>query len=144
MPPPGEMELRESSSPVPAHTMSGLLGAIARSPIDTTRSLSNTGRYVVPWFVVFQMPLVAPTTKKVPVPGTPSMSVTRPAMFAGPMDRHSISAMKSSSSRATACWPAARTGRRATARKNSAKTASERVIRAKVRGTARFSMVRIS
>ena len=44
MPPPGEIELRESSSPVPAHTMSGLLGAIARSPIEITRSSSKTGR----------------------------------------------------------------------------------------------------
>ena len=106
--------------------MSGLLGAIARSPIEMTRSLSNTGRKVVPWFVVFQTPLVAPATKKVPVPGTPSMSVTRPDMFAGPIDRHSISDMKSSS--ATACWPAAEAGRTIVAKTTGRNT--------------RFSMVR--
>ena len=111
--------------------MSGLLGAIAMSPIEITRSLSKTGRYVVPWFVVFQMPLVAAATKNVPVPGMPSMSVTRPAMFAGPIDRHSICSMKASS--ATACCATAGAGRVAAARTDAARmTGSE----------TRFSMVR--
>ena len=54
MPPPGEMELRESSSPVPAHTWLVSDGAIARSPIEITRvdAPSNTSRKVTPPFVV--------------------------------------------------------------------------------------------
>src|SRR5436189_344604 len=48
MPQPGEIVLRESSSPVPAHTCIVSDGAIASSPIDTHFSLSNTGRNVVP------------------------------------------------------------------------------------------------
>src|SRR5688572_28609877 len=85
MPPPGEIELRESSSPVPAHTCIVSLGAIARSPIEITRSLSNTGRNVVPAFVVFQIPPAAAATKNVRDGlGIPSTSVTRPIMFAGP------------------------------------------------------------
>ncbi len=54
--------MRESSSPVPAHTMSGSLGAIAMSPIAATRSSVNSGRKVIPWLVVFQMPAVAAAT----------------------------------------------------------------------------------
>ena len=37
MPQPGEMVLRESSSPVPAHTCVVSLGAMASSPIATQR-----------------------------------------------------------------------------------------------------------
>ncbi len=59
MPPPGEMELRESSSPVPAQIVRESLGAMARSPIETTRSWSQIGRKVTPWFVVFQIPPAA-------------------------------------------------------------------------------------
>jgi hypothetical protein len=87
MPHPGEIELRESSSPVPAHTCIVSLGAIARSPIETQRSLSNTGRYVVPPLDDFQMPPDAAAKKNVPDPGMPSTSVMRPAMFAGPIGR---------------------------------------------------------
>ncbi len=64
------------------------LGAIATSPMEMTRSLSNTGRKVVPPLVVFHMPPAAAATKKVlDGLGIPSTSVTRPPMFAGPMDR---------------------------------------------------------
>src|SRR5213592_2336346 len=52
MPQPGEIVLRESSSPVPAHTCIVSDGAIASSPIDTHFSLSNTGQNVVPALVV--------------------------------------------------------------------------------------------
>jgi hypothetical protein len=58
-PPPGEMEFRESSSPVPRYTTFVSLGAIARSPSDATRSLSNTGRKLVPALVVFHTPPAA-------------------------------------------------------------------------------------
>ena len=81
-------------------------------------------------FVVFQIPLDAPAMKKVPVPGMPSMSVTRPAMFAGPIERHSISAMKSSS--ATASWAAAEAGRAVVAKRVAKRTGRN----------ARFSMIR--
>src|SRR5260370_17914063 len=64
MPQPGEIVLRESSSPVPAHTCIVSDGAIATSPIDTHFSLSKTGRNVVPALGVFQIPPAAPPTKK--------------------------------------------------------------------------------
>jgi hypothetical protein len=38
------------------------LGAMARSPIDTQRWSSNTGRKVVPSLLVFQMPPAAVAT----------------------------------------------------------------------------------
>src|SRR3954466_1331876 len=65
IPHPGEIVLRESSSPVPAHTCIVSDGAIANSPIDTHFSLSKTGRNVVPALVVFQMPPAAAATKNV-------------------------------------------------------------------------------
>src|SRR3977135_1514571 len=88
MPQPGEIVLRESSSPVPAHTCVVSDGAIASSPIDTHRSLSNTGRNVVPAFVVFQIPPAAAATKNVRDGlAIPTTLDTRPAMVAGPMLR---------------------------------------------------------
>src|SRR5437899_10676605 len=56
MPHPGEIVLRESSSPVPAHTCVVSEGAIESSPIDTHFSLSKTGMHVVPALVVFMKP----------------------------------------------------------------------------------------
>src|SRR6266513_2870018 len=88
MPHPGEIVLRESSSPVPAHTCVVADGAIASSPIDTHFSLSNTGRNVVPALLVFQMPPAAAATKNVfDGLGMPVTLETRPIMFAGPMLR---------------------------------------------------------
>src|SRR5712664_1281504 len=99
MPQPGEIVLRESSSPVPAHTCVVSDGAIASSPIDTQRSLSKTGRNVVPALVVFQIPPAAAATKKVRDGlGMPATLDTRPAMFAGPMlrQRNPASSVESS------------------------------------------------
>src|SRR6267378_3104771 len=88
MPQPGEIVLRESSSPVPAHTCIVSDGAIANSPIETHRSLSNTGTTFRPVFVVFQIPPAAAATKKVcDGLGMPVTLDTRPPMFAGPMLR---------------------------------------------------------
>src|SRR5256885_4393333 len=85
MPHPGEIVLRESSSPVPAHTCIVSLGAIASSPIDMQRWLSNTGRNDVPALVVFQMPPAAPARKNVfDGLGIPTTLETRPPMLAGP------------------------------------------------------------
>src|SRR3989442_14674929 len=67
MPQPGEIVLRESSSPVPAQTCVVSEGAIASSPIDTQRSLSKTSLNVVPALVVFQIPPAAAATKYVRV-----------------------------------------------------------------------------
>src|SRR6266852_5790632 len=87
-PRPGEIVLRESSSPVPAHTCIVSDGAIASSPIDTHFSLSKTGRNVVPALVVFQIPPAAAATKNVREGlGIPATLDTRPPMFAGPMLR---------------------------------------------------------
>src|SRR3989442_9463428 len=88
MPQPGEIVLRESSSPVPAHTCVVSDGAIASSPIDTHFSLSNTGRNVVPALVVFQIPPAAAATKNVfDGLGMPVTLETRPPMLAGPLFR---------------------------------------------------------
>src|SRR6267143_2921096 len=85
MPQPGEIVLRESSSPVPAHTCVVSDGAIASSPIDTHFSLSKTGRNVVPAFVVFQIPPAAAATRNVfDGLAIPTTLDTRPPMFAGP------------------------------------------------------------
>src|SRR5213595_4279329 len=89
MPQPGEIVLRESSSPVPAHTCIVSLGAIASSPIEMQGWLSNTGRNVVPALVVFQIPPAAPATKNVfEGLGMPATLETRPPMLAGPTLRH--------------------------------------------------------
>src|SRR5438105_1077766 len=99
MPQPGEIVLRESSSPVPANTCIVSDGAIASSPIDTHFSLSNTGRNVVPALVVFQIPPAATATKNVRDGlGIPVTLDTRPAMFAGPMlrQRNPASSVESS------------------------------------------------
>src|SRR6266480_174827 len=88
MPQPGEIVLRESSSPVPAHTCVVSDGAIASSPIETHFSFSKTGRNVVPALVVFQMPPAAAATKNVfEGLGMPVTLDTRPPIFAGPMLR---------------------------------------------------------
>ena len=42
--------------------MSGLLGAIAMSPIDAIGAFSQSGMNVVPALTVFHMPPVAPAT----------------------------------------------------------------------------------
>src|SRR5207244_1794097 len=84
MPQPGEIVLRESSSPVPAHTCSVSLGAIASSPIEIQGWLSNTGRNDVPALVVFQIPPAAPATKNVfERLGRPTTLDTRPRVLAG-------------------------------------------------------------
>src|SRR6267143_5956201 len=99
MPQPGEIVLRESSSPVPAHTCIVSDAAIASSPIDTHFSLSKTGRNVVPALVVFQIPPAAAATKNVRDGlAMPATLDTRPAMFAGPMlrQRNPASSVESS------------------------------------------------
>src|SRR4051794_20181452 len=51
-------------SPVPAHTMRGLLGAIAMSPIDNVLpNLSKTASQVVPLFLLRKIPPDAVPTK---------------------------------------------------------------------------------
>jgi hypothetical protein len=99
MPQPGEIVLRVSSSPVPAHTCWVSDGAIASSPIDTHGWLSKTGRNVVPALLVFQIPPAAAATKNVRDGlGRPTTLETRPAMFAGPMlrQRNPASSVESS------------------------------------------------
>src|SRR5207245_11173791 len=56
MPQPGEMVLRESSSPVPAQTCVVWLGAMAGSPRETQRWLPKTGRHDAALWVVYQRP----------------------------------------------------------------------------------------
>src|SRR5712691_9846916 len=106
MPQPGEMVLRESSSPVPAHTCRVSLGAIASSPIETQRWLSKTGRKVMPALVVFQIPPAAPAMKNVfDGLGMPTTLDVRPPMLAGPMLRHRKPASRVESS-GGAAWAA--------------------------------------
>src|SRR5260370_16627723 len=68
MPQPGEMVLRESSSPVPAHTCIVSLGAIASSPIETHRWFSNTGRNDLPALSAFHIPPPPPAINNVAHP----------------------------------------------------------------------------
>src|SRR6266853_684683 len=104
MPQPGEMVLRESSSPVPAHTCIVSLGAIASSPIETQRWLSNTGRNEVPALDVFQMPPAAPAMKNVVDGlGMPTTLDVRPPIFAGPMLRQRKAASVAESSGGALC-----------------------------------------
>src|SRR5260221_17751 len=99
MPQPGEMVLRESSSPVPAHTCVVSLGAMPNSPIEPQRWLSNTGRNDVPALVVFQMPPAAPAMKNVVDGlGMPTTLDVRPPMFAGPRLRQRKAASVAESS----------------------------------------------
>src|SRR5438093_8810871 len=85
MPQPGEIVLRESSSPVPAQTCVVSLGAIASAPVEMRRGWSNTGRNEVPALVVFQIPPAAAATKNVfDGLGMPTTLDTRPPMWAGP------------------------------------------------------------
>src|SRR6266513_4342248 len=107
MPHPGEIVLRASSSPVPAHTCVVSDGAIASSPIDTHFSLSKTGRNVVPALVVFQMPPAAAATKNVfDGLGMPVTLETRHIMFAGPMlrQRNPASSVESSMMPPVRAW----------------------------------------
>jgi len=53
---PIDVELRVQASPVPTHTVSGLLGSIVIAPIDCTGCLSNTGLNVVPPSCDFHTP----------------------------------------------------------------------------------------
>src|ERR1043166_4450553 len=91
IPLPGESELRELGSPVPAQTWLVSDGAMASIPMETTPSSPRppkTRRNVVPALVVFQMPPAAVATKKVfDGLGMPAMSLMRPPMLAGPMFR---------------------------------------------------------
>src|SRR5437773_11822912 len=116
MPQPGEMVLRESSSPVPAQTCVVSLGAIASSPIEMQRWLSNTGRNEVPALVVFQIPPAAAATKNVfDGLGMPTTLDTRPPMLAGPTlrQRKPASRVESSGGAGGAvAWRALRAGPR--------------------------------
>src|ERR1043166_2346642 len=91
IPLPGESELRELGSPVPAQTWLVSDGAIASIPIETTPSVPfppKTRRKVVPALTVFQMPPAALATKKGRDGlGRPGMSLIRPPMLAPPPRR---------------------------------------------------------
>jgi len=134
MPQPGEIVLRESSSPVPAHTCSVSLGAIASSPIEMQGWLSNTGRNDVPALVVFQIPPAAPATKNVfEGLGMPATLETRPPMLAGPTLRHRNPASRVESRGAVVCAASggragetsARTTKRAQRRRDMTASRSE-------------------
>src|SRR5256886_6984473 len=125
MPQPGEIVLRELSSSVPAHTCIVSLGAIASSPIEMQRWLSNTGRNDVPALVVFQMPPAAPATKKVfEGLGMPTTLETRPPMLAGPTLRQRKPARTVESRGAAVC--AASEGRGGGARGGTANQTQRR------------------
>src|SRR5512147_821407 len=83
--------LKIFASPVPTHTTSGLLGSIARSPIEAVGIPSKTGSKVVPSFTDFHTPPVADPTqivKFLPCGRTASTSVQRPLILVGPMYCH--------------------------------------------------------
>src|SRR5437879_11660139 len=125
MPQPGEIVLREASSPVPAHRCGGWLGAIGSSPIEMQGWLSNTGWNDVPALVVFQIPPAAPATKNVfEGLGIPTTLDTRPPMLAGATLRQRNPASRVESSGAAVC--AARGGRAGETKARTAKRAQRR------------------
>src|SRR5438477_3386240 len=88
MPLPHSAELRSVGSPVPTHTISLSLGAIATAPIDCTGCLSKTESKVTPLSPVLNNPPVAsPTKNTAGLRGSIAMSDTRPPIAAGPMER---------------------------------------------------------
>src|SRR5260370_42394957 len=83
-PSPQEELWRLFGSPLPTHTTDGSDGAIARSPIVDTPSLSNTGSHVVPLLVVFHTPPEAvPTYTMSGFLSTTPKSTMAPPMIAG-------------------------------------------------------------
>src|SRR5438477_977162 len=88
MPLPPSAELRSVGSPVPTHTKSVSLGAIATAPIDCTGCLSNTESKVTPLSPVLNKPPVdRPTKKAAGLRGSIAISETRPPIAAGPIER---------------------------------------------------------
>src|SRR6266850_838567 len=69
--------------------MLGSVGATATLPIDSVGWSSKIGWKVVPPFCVLNRPPVPVATKNCAgFPGTSVISLTRPPMLAGPIDRH--------------------------------------------------------
>ena len=88
-PSPYETELRGFASPVPAHTTFVSVGSTAIAPSETVSCLSNWCVTVVPWLTVLRIPPDAVAMNH--SDGSLSwiaISVMRPAILAGPMDRH--------------------------------------------------------
>src|SRR3712207_6167694 len=88
MPSPRLSELRGLPSPVPAHTMAGLLCWMATEPILSVGCSSKSGVQAAPAFSVFHTPPEAvPMNHVLGLLCTTSTDVTRPLMPAGPMLR---------------------------------------------------------
>src|SRR5688572_26699250 len=89
MPSPQVLLWRLFGSPMPAHTMFGLPGAIAMSPTDIVATYgSETASQVVPLFLLRNTPPDALATKMMRgSDATASMSSTRRRRVAGPMCR---------------------------------------------------------
>jgi hypothetical protein len=102
-PSPTDTLLRGLPSPVPTQTTSGLLGSIAREPMDATGCSSNTGSQVMPPLTDFQTPPVAePTQTRFGSFAHPSTTAMRPLMAAGPMARAFMPASREESMAAAA------------------------------------------
>src|SRR5205085_11627091 len=81
-------EFRSVGSPVPTHAISLSLGAIATAPIDCTGCFSKTASNVTPLSPVLNNPPVESPTKKIAgLRGSIAMSLTRPPIVAGPIER---------------------------------------------------------
>ena len=107
-PAPGETELREFGSPVPAYRMLVSEGAIAISLTACTPVRSKTGSHVVPALIERHKPPVAKETKMtLGFCGLASMSTTRPVMLAGPIERHRNAARKAESACIRWAWAGA-------------------------------------
>src|SRR5258708_38130832 len=86
MPSPIDTLLRTQLSPVPTHTVLGLVGSIATAPMDWTFWLAKTGLKVVPLSTDFQTPPLAEpmTTVTRPLSSTALTAATRPLISAEP------------------------------------------------------------
>ena len=102
MPSPTDTLLRTQLSPVPAHTIFGLVGSMATAPIDCTSWLSKTGLNVVPPSTDFHTPPLAEPAMTVmrPLSSTAATAAMRPLICAEPTLRAGSPEMAPASNRA--------------------------------------------
>ena len=89
MPSPIDTELRVQVSPVPTHTVRGLVGSMAIAPIDCTGLASKTGLKVVPPSSERHTPPLAAPTNTIVFPSSflAATAEMRPLIVAEPMLR---------------------------------------------------------
>ncbi len=75
-------------SPVPTQTTFASVGSTVTQPIENEPWSSKTGVHDVPAFTVFQTPPTVATNHVLACTGDTAMSMTRPEVTAGPIERN--------------------------------------------------------